>query len=323
MRHFFLVDPLDKLYVSVDTSLLLATTMKNMGLEVYILFEKDFFIDNQKKSSFHAYSFSSEMDENLYKHYEFKLAEVRSFLWQEGDVLHMRLDPPFDSRYLRILWMLKSLKGHGVKVVNDPEGIMLFNEKLYAYEQEESCPSLVGSSLFAFKRFTQEMKGRGFEALILKPLDLYQGKGVERFYFKDHGHEDLEQAFVHKVEAFKGPIVVQPYLKSVEQGEVRATYFKETELASVLKMPVKGDFLANMMNDRAKCKKIDLTFKQKEICDRIAKELASYGVDWIAFDLMGDMVSEVNITCPGLIGESAREHDRNLFQEIVKRAQWS
>lgn len=322
MRHFFLIDPLDKLYVQYDTSLLLATVMKSMGLEVHLLFEKDLSFNNQEQTSFEAYQFLGDLDENVYQLKSFKTETSQAFSWKKGDVLHMRLDPPFDSRYLRILWMLKALKTQGVKVVNDPEGIMLFNEKLYAYEQKESCPSLVGSSFAAFKTFFQKMKTRGFEALILKPLDLYQGKGVERIYFKDLSEAEWDEKFLKKVAEAKGPIVVQPYLKEVEQGEVRATYFKGSELGSVLKLPKKGDFLANMMSARARCQKIELTKKQKDLCDRIAKELSAYGVDWIAFDLLGETVSEVNITCPGLIGETAKEHGKNLFQEMVQRAKW-
>ena len=94
------------------------------------------------------------------------------------------------------------------------------------------------------------------------------------------------------------------------------------ELASVLKLPKEGDFMANMMSSRSRCKAIQLSPKQKELCDRIAKELALHGVQWIAFDLLGETVSEVNITCPGLIAESAKVHGRNLFKEMVQKAQW-
>lgn len=322
MRHFFLVDPLDKLYVDVDTSLSLAAVMKSMGKEVYLIFEKDLFFCNKLPVRFKAYEFHSVFDEAEYKNTEFSLRREQSFSWGAGDVLHMRLDPPFDSRYLRILWMLKSIRGLGVKVVNDPEGIILYNEKLYAYEQNESCPSLVGSSLGAFQVFAQAMKEDEYQALILKPLDLYQGKGVERVFFKDVSEEQLNELFLKKVEQAKGAVVVQPYMKEVEQGEIRATYFMGEELASVLKLPKEGDFMANMMSSRSRCKAIQLSPKQKELCDRIAKELALHGVQWIAFDLLGETVSEVNITCPGLIAESAKVHGRNLFKDMVQKAKW-
>lgn len=322
MRHFFLVDPLNKLYVNVDTSLCLAAVMKSMGKEVYLIFENDLIFCNHLPIRFKAFEFQADFDGEKYQNSEFDLRREQHFSWGAGDVLHMRLDPPFDSRYLRILWILKALKKNGVKVVNDPEGIILHNEKLYAYEQQESCPSLIGSSLSAYKIFIQAMKEDGYQALILKPLDLYQGKGVERAFFTEYNDEQLDELFLNKVKHAKGPVIVQPFLKEVEQGEIRATYFMGEELASVVKHPVQGDFLANMMSMRSRCTPTQLSITQKGICDRISKELFQHGVQWIAFDILGDTVSEVNITCPGLIAESSKVHGRNLFKEMVQKAQW-
>jgi len=322
MRHFFLIDPLDKLCVEWDTTLSLVSNMKSMGKEVYLLFEKDFFYCNYLPLRFKAYEFHSTFIEVESKNTEFSLRREQSFSWGQGDVLHMRLDPPFDSRYQRILWMLKAIKKAGVKVINDPEGIMLHNEKLYACEQKESCPSLVGSSLSAFKIFIDAIKEDNYEALILKPLDLYQGKGVERVFFKDVSEEKLNDIFLTKVEQAQGAVVVQPYLKEVEQGEVRSTYFMGEELASILKLPLKGGFLANMVSSESNCLPIPLSIDQKKMCDRIAKELAQHGVHWIAFDLLGSTVSEVNVTCPGLISETCRQYKKNLYKEMVIKANW-
>ena len=322
MRHFFLVDPLEKLYLDVDTSLCLASVMKNEKRDVFLLFEKDFFFCNSLPLRFKAYEFQSSFNQEDFKNASFDLRREQFFSWQKGDVLHMRLDPPFDARYLRILWMLKALQSLGVKVVNDPQGIMVYNEKLYAYEQKESCPSFVGSAPEAFVHFILAMKEDGYTSFILKPLDLYQGKGVEKISFDEKNEDDLRHLFEEKVKTCKGAIVAQPFIKEVENGEIRATYFMGTELASVLKHPKKGDFLANMMSSRSHCEKTSLSDAQRKLCDRIACELAPKGVDWIAFDILGDTVSEVNITCPGLVSESAKVHSRNLFKEMMIRAKW-
>lgn len=119
---------------------------------------------------------------------EEKLIELSS-----TDVIHMRLDPPFDSRYLRILWMLDHLNSNRIKVMNSPRGIMNFNEKLFAYRTPGATPSFVGQSLKLAQDFVQSLSSSP-EALILKPLDLYSGIGVEKLNLNQ-----WEKRFVEKV----------------------------------------------------------------------------------------------------------------------------
>ena len=232
----------------------------------------------------------------------------------------MRLDPPFDSRYLRYLWMLKLLEEEfAIRVINRPTGILIHNEKLFTLTRKEGIPTFVGTALEDFLSFCASMKSDGVSELILKPVDLYQGMGVEKISL--HENQQLKEVFSLKIEKLKGPLLAQPFLTSIYKGEVRSIYFRGKELGSIVKIPPKGDFLANVARG-ASFKHCELTKNQREQCEEIVKELACDGIEWVAFDLIGDHVSEVNITCPGLLVETAKAMKENLAlglaQELIK-----
>lgn len=314
MAHYILLDPLDKLVIEKDSTLLLAHTLKAQGHEVHLLFLKDFYLGNEGAPFYHVYDFDSKLKDQGPYLSRFVLGGERIKRLSSGDCVHMRLDPPLDSRYLRVCWMLDQLKHYGVKVVNDPRGIILFNEKIYAYFKEGSIPTYIGESLNDFLSFAEHQKDRGSDFLILKPLDLFQGIGVEKI---DLRSTDLKQTFERKCTELSGPVVAQPYQKSVEGGEVRSIYFKGRELGSIIKRPPKGEFLANIARG-ASYERIELNALQRARCEEVCRELHTFGVEWVAFDILGDSLSEVNITCPGLLVEVSKACEKNLALEIIE-----
>jgi glutathione synthase len=312
-RHILFIDPIEKLNPKKDSTLMLAMTMKEQGITVYLLFEKDFYVSNKSKNILKVYDFQGSFYEDGAYLKNFEMKESLNIELTIKDTLHMRIDPPFDTRYLRYLWMLRYYQVQGISVVNSPDGILKFNEKLHAYTQKSSLETYVGSSVEGFMYFVELMKKDNTE-LILKPLDLYQGFGVEKVSIRD---PSLAFRFEEKVKENNGAIVAQPFCKEVVNGEIRSLYFKGRELGSILKVPKKGEFLANIAQG-ATFHAIELTASVKKECDRICAELVLEGVDWVAFDIMGDSVSEINITCPGLLVEVSFAHKKNLAREIIK-----
>ncbi|MDO9182386.1 MAG: hypothetical protein Q7U04_08245 [Bacteriovorax sp.] len=314
MKHVLFIDPIEKLNPKKDSSLMLALTMKKAGIEVYLLFEKDFYISNKNRPEFFVYNFDGEFYEDGCYLKSFNLGIGSQQLIHAKDMLHMRIDPPFDARYLRYLWMLRFYQEKGISVLNSPDGILKYNEKLHAYTQPSSLASYVGSSFSEFIKFVEVLKKEKHEELILKPLDLFQGTGVEKVLIN---RPDLEDIFKAKVLENNGPVVAQPFCKEVTSGEIRSIYFKGKELGSILKVPKEGDFLANIAQG-ANFHAISLSASVKNECDRICAELMQDGVDWVAFDIMGNYVSEINITCPGLLVEVSFAHKKNLASEMLK-----
>lgn len=311
MRHLLLIDPLAKLNTKKDSSLMLAHNLKKRGIETYVLFENDFAIHNLGTQKLRVHNFKASSKEDSFYLSSFETTDEKTIELNDSDVLHMRLDPPFDSKYLRILWMLDHLVSLGIKVMNDPRGIMIFNEKLYCYRSKGAAPSFVGQNLKLAKDFVHKLDPKP-SALILKPMDLYSGIGVEKLHLNN-----WEKRFDEKVSELQGPVIVQPYMKEVERGELRSIYFKGQELGTILKTPKEGEFLANI-SQGASFHAVELTLDVKNQCETMVSELRTFGVDWVAFDILGESVQEVNITCPGLLVEVSHATQINLADEMVR-----
>lgn len=314
MKHIFFIDPLEKLNIKKDSTLMLALTSLQRGIDAYLLFEKDFYISNDGPQTLKAYKFTGSFKED--GHYLESITTVDDLFLtiDHSCTIHMRIDPPYDSRYQRYLWMLDFLSEKtSCSVLNNPLKIMKYNEKLIAYKNIDiGHLSFVGSSLEGFKKFLQKLE-KNYDSIILKPLDLYSGIGVEKVAIKDKNIFDI---FLKKVEEFKGAIVCQPFIKEIYNGEYRSIYFDGVELGTIIKKPNKGEFLANIAQG-AQFERADLPSELKNICDNIAQDLYRDDVRFLAFDLLGGKVNEVNITCPGLLVEVSYAYNENLCNRII------
>lgn len=309
MSHIFFIDPIEKLNIKKDSSLMMGLSFMNLGFEVYLLFEDDFAVSNKGDSKLKLYSYKGKFKEDGFYLEGVELLESVTKVITKDDIIHMRIDPPYDSRYQRYLWMLDFLQSKtGCDVVNNPIGIMKHNEKLAAYKREKSLKSFIGSSLTAFRDFILDLKTEGVEDLILKPLDLYSGIGVQKVSILD---PDLESIYLAKVKEFEGAIITQPFQKEVYDGEIRSLYLDGQEIGTIMKKPVGGDFLANIAQG-AQFAAHTLSAEVKAECDTIAKELLKDGVNFIAYDILGGAVTEINVTCPGLLVEVSYALKKNM-----------
>lgn len=310
MRQLLLIDPLEKLNIKKDSTLMLALAMQKRGIETYLFFENDFAITNQGKQKLRVHSFKGTLKEDQIYLASFETTDEKVIELNTSDVIHMRLDPPFDSRYLRILWMLDHLVSMGIKVMNDPRGIMQFNEKLYAYRSHGATPSYVGQNLKLAQQFVQSLNPKP-SALILKPMDLYSGIGVEKLPL-----DNWTTRFDEKVIELQGPVIVQPFVDAVTKGEIRSLFFKGKEIGTIMKTPKDGEFLSNIAQG-ATFYMSPLSELAVRRCEPIVNELMKHGVDWVAFDILADAISEVNITCPGLLVEVSYAYKKNLADVVL------
>ncbi len=309
MRHIFFIDPLEKLNIRKDSTLLMALTFAREGDEVYLLFEKDFSVVTHEQLRFSVYNFSGDFFKDSFHIEKFALKDKVILNMVAGDIFHMRIDPPVDARYMRYLWMQQILQGKGVRVINSPQGILQNNEKIFAYIHENySIPTYIGASSDRFLQFVDRLKQQNIIDLILKPLDLYSGIGVEKISLSS---SELLNTFKRKVNEFDGAIIAQPFMPEVLQGEFRSIYFAGKEIGTIRKTPKSGDYICNIAQGASYATE-KLPQNLKKICDELSTELLQQDLQLIAFDLLGDYVTEVNITCPGLLLETSEAYGQNL-----------
>lgn len=316
MRHIFFIDKIEKLNTSKDSTLMMALTFKQQGMECMLLFEEDFYMVSDGLPSLKLHTFRSRFKKDSFYMEGFELDASHFIELREGDILHMRIDPPYDSRYQRYLWMLDFLKYHGVRVVNDPVGIMNNNEKITCFKDSKMSPlSFVGSSYEGFVKFIKRLTDEKIcDEVIMKPLDLYSGIGVDKFSLFQEG---LVESYKNKVAEFGGSIIVQPFIDEVYQGELRTVFYAGQELGTIIKYPVEGSFLSNIAQG-ATYEHVELPHPLRIACQEMAWDLKEVGVELAAFDLLGGKITEVNVTCPGLITEVSQAMGKNIAIDIAK-----
>ncbi|NDD91752.1 hypothetical protein EBZ37_06680 [bacterium] len=224
--------------------------------------------------------------------------------------IHYRVDPPVDLSYIHPLQILNQTAGK--RLVNPPDSLVLFSEKILASEIPELFPkTCVSSAEAVLERFLLEEK-----QAVLKPLHHAQSKGVSLLQSSDlHSAKETLRLMT---ENFKRPVLLQEFLPEVaEKGETRLWFIDGRLLASVQKVPARGEFLIDMdrggklthsrlrAQDKSAIKKIGVLLKKHRI--RLA------AVDWIA-----GKITDFNITSPGLIVQMELLLKDNLALKIVK-----
>jgi glutathione synthase len=307
-RHIFFIDPIEKLNIKKDSSLMMALSFQEQGREAFLLMEQDFHYSNTMENRYQLYRFSGEIGADFYIK-NFQLNESEKVKMEKGDTFHFRIDPPVDDKYLTYLWLAKELKKSGVSVLNDPEGILRNNEKVLGLEGHSTIPTIITKNISSAVDFCQEQQRTEF---IVKPLNSFSGYGVSKI-----GIDDLKAHLETVFENSNSPIVLQPFLKAVYQGEVRAVYWRGEEIGSIIKTPQSESFLANIAQG-AKFGPYELPLAMRKECERVTSILSDQGVHLVAFDILDNRLSEVNITCPGLLVEVSHALGKNLVHRLIE-----
>ena len=230
------------------------------------------------------------------------------------NVILMRQDPPFDMAYITATHMLEHVSGK-VLVVNDPVAVRNAPEKLFATHFPGIMPpTLVSSDRGAIVAFRQKHGD-----IILKPLFGNGGAGVFRVTPKDENFNALLESFAVQ---YREPIVVQRYLPAVRKGDKRIILIDGEPMGGVLRVPAKGEARANL-HVGGKAVKTKLTRREREICAAIGPTLKKQGLIFVGIDVIGDYLTEINVTSPTGIQEINRLDgvtlEKNVWDAIEKR----
>jgi len=213
------------------------------------------------------------------------------------NVILMRQDPPFDMAYITATHLLEHVSGK-VLVVNDPAAVRNAPEKLFATH----FPGLMPPTLVSYDRGAILAFRKKHRDIILKPLFGNGGAGVFRVTPKDENFNALLENFAAQ---YREPIVVQRYLPAVRKGDKRIILIDGEPMGGVLRVPAKGEARANL-HVGGKAVKTKLTRREREICAAIGPTLKSQGLIFVGIDVIGDYLTEINVTSPTGIQEINR-----------------
>ena len=227
----------------------------------------------------------------------FSLGEpVRTDL-QEMDVILLRQDPPFDMNYITTTHMLERIHPRTL-VVNDPVWVRNSPEKIFVTEFPDLMPATLitkdADEVAAFRREHGD--------IIVKPLYGNGGAGVFHLHDADRNLASLLEMFG---QMFREAFIVQRYLKDVRKGDKRIILIEGEPVGAINRVPAEHDSRSNM-HVGGRAEKTELTEREREICARIGPSLKERGFVLVGIDVIGDWMTEINVTSPTGVREVQR-----------------
>ena len=230
------------------------------------------------------------------------------------DVVLMRQDPPFDMAYITATHLLEHVHrpdGSGTLVVNDPASVRNAPEKLLVtHFPELMSPTLVTADAEAIRAFRAEQKD-----IVIKPLYGNGGWGV---LLIRHDDPNLNALLEMHFSRTREPLMVQRYEPAVRQGDKRIILIDGEPAGAINRVPQAGEARSNM-HIGGRAEPCTLTARDREICSRIGPVLRRQGMIFVGIDVIGDWLTEINVTSPTGIQEIDRFDGTDLASLVWDR----
>src|SRR5258705_3464095 len=244
----------------------------------------------------------------------FTLRDPIRYDLSEADVVRRRQSPPFDMAYITATHLLERIHP-ATLVVNDPFHVRNAPEKLFVTNFKDLMPpTLIGSDVSEIRAFRTEHKD-----IVLKPLYGNGGAGVFRL---KHDDENLNALLEMFTQFYREPVVVQRYLPDVRKGDKRIILVDGAAVGAINRVPAPGEARSNM-HVGGRAEPIEMSARDLEICAAIGPELKSRGLIFAGIDVIGDYLTEINVTSPTGIQELRRfggtDAARLIWNAIVER----
>jgi glutathione synthase len=228
----------------------------------------------------------------------------------EVDAVFVRKDPPFDQAYSYATLLLESLRGQTL-VLNDPRGLREANEKLYTLNFEPWMPrTIVTSDRTAIHEFTEEVGGKA----VIKPLDGMGGWGVMAVRTGDANARAIVDMLTLEGQRLA---MVQAFIPEVSEGDKRVLVLDGEPLGAILRVPAKGDLRANI-HVGGDVVPTELTARERELVAAVAPSLRADGLYFVGLDLIGEHLTEVNVTSPTGIRELSRFTGQRQSDRVIE-----
>ena len=239
-----------------------------------------------------AHGHSLTVEDKPGDHY--RLAHPRNVDLADFDVVQLRQDPPFDMAYITTTHLLERLQP-GTLVVNDPASVRNAPEKVFVLDFLDLMPpTLVTRSPDEIRAFRDEHKD-----IVVKPL---YGNGGAAIFRIAEGDTNLNSLIELLGQTFREPIMVQRYLPEVRAGDKRIILVDGGVAGAINRVPAADETRSNL-HVGGTAKATTLTAREEEICARLGPELKKRGLIFTGIDVIGDYLTEINVTSPTGIRE--------------------
>jgi glutathione synthase len=306
MKIGFIMDPLTSVDIHADTTFSFMLAAKERGHEVYYLKMEDLAAEGDEAWCVMR---RCEVRQVEGDHYELDSPQYEPV--HALDAVFMRKDPPFDVAYLHAAHMLELAEEQGCFVINKPNGLRAANEKLYALHFPELIPdTVVTNSSERIRSFLDDHGGR----CVIKPIDGHGGEGI---FVLEQGDKNLNALIEVATDNGKQKLICQSYIPEIRQGDKRILVLDGEPQGAILRVPAETDHRGNI-HVGGSVKKVELTERDKEICAQVGERLRKDGIWFSGIDVIGEYLTEVNVTSPTGIQEMSRLNNVDGAAQVIE-----
>ncbi|MBV1875770.1 MAG: glutathione synthase [Cycloclasticus sp.] len=286
--------------IKKDTTFAMLLEAQSRGWELFYMEQQDLYLINgTAKATYKPLTVQRDKDN------WFELGEPIDDVMSEMDAILMRVDPPFNMNFVYTTYVLEQAEADGVLVVNKPQSLRDANEKLFTAWFPECCsPTLVTSQTQRIKNFLLE-----HEDIIVKPLDGMGGASIFRLKKADH---NLGVVLETMTNHGKELTMVQRYLPEIKQGDKRILIVNGKPVPYALaRIPAEGETRGNLAAGGTGEGR-ELTDRDRWLCEQVGPTLVEKGLFFVGLDVIGDYVTEINVTSPTCVQELDNQYGLNI-----------
>ena len=302
MKTFgIIMDPIDSINPKKDSTFALISALQNKCIIEYIYPETLSFLDGKISGK------SSKVRVFKNRKVFYELGYKREIDLNNLDAVLFRTDPPVNEKYMQLTYILDQIEKRGTLVINSPQSIRDMNEKILGLElSSKRVSTIITSNINKLKIFIKVNK-----KVVLKPLNLMGGKDIRLISSKDKIIENILLALTNNERKL---ILAQKYLPDIKKGDTRIIIYNGKVFPKgLVRYPPKNDFRANL-SFGGKFKISNISKKYISHLENVAEFLRINRIYFAGVDMIGDIITEINITSPTGI----QEIDKNVKNMLSK-----
>ncbi len=291
MKLGIVMDPISGINIKKDSSFAMLLAAQKRGWDIHYMEQKDLIINNDVPM---ANLQSLKVAENPQQW--FTLSDARTQELSSLDIILMRKDPPFDLEYIYSTYILEHAERLGSIVVNSPAALRNVNEKFFITHFPDCiAPTQVSRDMGVLLDFVAQ-----HENTIIKPLDGMGGQGIFRVNASDPNTKVILETITKNETSY---VMAQKYLPEISAGDKRILLINGEPVPYALaRIPAEGEFRGNLARGGTG-KGVELTERDHWICQQVGSKLREMGLFFVGLDVIGDYLTEINVTSPTCIRE--------------------
>lgn len=299
------MDPIGRINITKDTSFAMLLEAQSRDWELHYMELGDLFLRNGQ-----AFAGTRKLKVAREQRQFYQFFSEQEIALDELDVIMMRKDPPFDQEYIYATYLLEQAENSGVYVVNKPQSLRDANEKLFTAWFPQCCAdTLVSRDPQHFRAFLQEHGN-----IILKPLDGMGGASIFHLRLGDPNLSVILETMTQHSSRF---IMAQKYLPEIKDGDKRILVINGEPVPYALaRIPAPGETRGNLAAGGT-AEGRPLTDRDFWIAEQVGPILKEKGLVFAGLDVIGDFLTEINVTSPTCVQELDRQFGLNISAQLM------